>query len=384
MQKRNYGKTGFQVSALGMGCMRLPRKTDKEGNVSIDHDKAIELIQYAADHGVDYFDTALTYHNRMSETVLGEALDGKRRKDVKIATKQPIRAVTERGDIRRNLESTLKKLRTDYIDIYLMHNIQGNTREEFIQFGFFEEFEKFKAEGLVKNIGFSYHGDYDNFSKILQEYPWAMCQIQQNLLDVDQEVTSEAIHLAGKLGTALVIMEPLRGGGLANTPPPVKKLYDGHPVKYSAAEWAFRHLLDFPEVSCILSGMTTMEQLQDNIRIFSKPDAVPGCLCAIDKTLLTNVKKAYESIVTIPCTACEYCLPCPQGVNIPRVFSLYNEGMMFGSFDQPQRSYMFARSGNEDASHCVRCGACETKCPQNIQIMESLETAHGALDGWVE
>ena len=384
MQYRKYGKTGFDVSALGMGCMRFPRITDENGNVSVDREKAIELIQYAADHGVNYFDSALTYHNRESETLLGEALDGERRKKIRIATKQPVRAVKETGDIRRNLEATLKKLRSDYIDVYLLHNIQSGTWNEFKQLEFLEEYEKFRQEGLIKNIGFSYHGNFESFNEIVHAYPWSMCQVQQNLLDCDREVTSEVFRVAGKSGIALVIMEPLRGGGLANTPPPVRELYDNHPVSRPAHEWAFRYLLDKPEVSCILSGMTTLDQLKENIAIFSQSDIMPGHLSSGDHLLLSNVKNAYESIVTIPCTTCEYCVPCPQNVNIPRIFSLYNQGMMFGNFDQPQRSYMFARNAGEDAGKCIKCGACETKCPQQISIMEKLTESHAALDGWYE
>ena len=384
MQYRKYGKTDFEVSALGMGCMRLPRTTDKNGNVSIDKEKAIELVQYAADHGINYFDTALTYHNRESETLLGEALDGERRKRVKIATKQPLGVVKKTSDIRRNLEATLKKLRTDHIDMYLLHNIQPGLWDGFKQIGFLEEYEKFKQEGLIKNIAFSYHGDFSHFSEIVQEYPWAMCQVQQNILDSDREVTVEAFNLAEKLGIAMVIMEPLRGGGLACTPTPVRELYDQHPIRRPAYEWAFRYLLDFPATSCVLSGMTTLEQLKENIALFSQPDTAPGNLSSQDKLLLANVKKAYESIVTVPCTSCEYCIPCPKNVNIPRIFSLYNQGMMFGNFNQPQRGYMFARNSGETAANCVQCGICEPKCPQKIQIMEKLQVAHAALDGWYE
>lgn len=383
MNHRSYGKLGYEVSSLGLGCMRLPRIPDGKGGMTVDLEKAFELIRYAADHGINYFDTAFGYHNQTSESVLGEALEG-RREQVKIATKQPFNVMKTQGDIRRNLENTLKKLRTDYIDVYLVHNIQAGTWEEIKRRKVFEEYEKFREEGLIKAIGFSYHGGYEVFSDVLKTYDWDMCQVQQNLLDVDKEVTEKGIALAGEKGTALVIMEPLRGGGLVHTPASVKEVYDGAPVKRSPAEWAFRHLLNYPQVSCILSGMTTLEQLKDNIELFSKPDAVPGCLTDGEKEVLARAKKAYESIVTVPCTGCEYCLPCPQGVNIPGVFSRYNDGNMFGAFDQPKRSYMFLGRSGADASHCVACGACEAKCPQHIKIIDQLKVAHKALEGWVE
>lgn len=384
MQYRTYGKLGYEVSALGMGCMRLPRVIDGQGKVEVDCEKAYEIIRYAAEHGVNYFDTAYGYHSQNSEAILGEALDNGLRKNVKIATKQPFGVMKTQGDIRRNLENTLKKLRTDYIDLYLIHCIMEPTWEDIKSRKILEEFEKFREEGLIRGIGFSYHGAFPTFREILSFYPWDMCQVQQNLLDVDKEVTAEAITEAGKKGTALVIMEPLRGGGLSTPPASVQKIYDECPVKRSGTEWAFRHLLDRPEVSCILSGMTTLDQLKENIAIFSQPDTAPHCLSEEERDILARAKTAYESIVTIPCTGCEYCLPCPKGVNIPRAFTLYNEGMMFGSFDQPQRSYMFATNAGSDVSKCVGCKACEAKCPQKLEIADQLKTAHERLKGWAE
>ncbi len=385
MNYRPYGKLGYEVSTLGLGCMRLPRTPDGKGGMTVDLEKAFELIRYAAEHGITYFDTAFGYHNQTSESVLGEALEGEYRKKVKIATKQPLAVMKTQSDIRKNLENTLRKLRTDYIDVYLIHGIGPATWDEIKRRNIIEEFEKFRSEGMIKAVAFSYHGNYETFEDIMNYYDgWGMCQIQQNLLDVDHEVTEKAISLAGEKGTALVIMEPLRGGGLAHAPQPVKEVYDSAPVKRSPVEWAFRHLLNYPQISCILSGMTTLEQLKENIEIFSKPDAVPGCLSAEEKEIISRAKKAYESIVTIPCTGCEYCMPCPQGVNIPGIFSRYNDGNMFGAFDQPRRSYLFLGRNGGDATHCVACGACETKCPQHIDIINQLKVAHKALEGWVE
>jgi predicted aldo/keto reductase-like oxidoreductase len=394
MQYRNYGKLGYQVSALGLGCMRLPRLYKEGSNeAEVDREKAYEIIRYAADHGINYFDTAYGYHNRTSEEVLGEALEGGRREKVKIVTKQPFPVMadlksgggkTVLENARRNLENTLRKLRTGYLDVYLIHNIQAATWEDTKKHKIIEEYEKFRAEGLIRAIGFSYHGKFPCFKEVLEFYDWGMCQIQQNLLDTDREATAEGIRLAGKKGCALVIMEPLRGGGLATPPPAVKALYDEYPVKRSAVEWAFRYMLNYPEVSTILSGLTTMEQLKEDLEIFSKPDAVPGCLEGDDKTLIARVKAKYESLVSIPCTACEYCLPCPKGVNIPGVFGRFNEGAMFGNYEPSRRSYSFLTRSGQDASLCAACGACEKKCPQHIGIIEALKTAHESLKGWIE
>jgi predicted aldo/keto reductase-like oxidoreductase len=393
MQYRNFGKTGYKVSLLGMGCMRLPRMTRESGEVTVDREKAHEMIRFAADHGVTYFDTAFGYHNRTSEEVLGEALEGGRREKVKIATKQPFNTMRDLStggggtlleNARRNLENTLRKLRTGYIDLYLIHNIGTDTWEGIKENKVIEEYEKFRAEGLIRGIGFSYHGKLPCFREVIGFYDWDMCQIQQNFLDVDREATEEAIPIAGKKGCAVVIMEPLRGGGLATAPKRIQAIYDEYPVKRRPAEWAFRHCVNYPEVSAVLSGMTTLEQLRENIEIFSKPDATPGCLGPQEKDILVRAKTAYESVKGIPCTGCEYCLPCPKGVNIAGVFARYNEGNMFENFAQPSRSYGFMMKGKSDASRCEACGACEKKCPQNIEIIKRLKAAHEVLSGWKE
>jgi predicted aldo/keto reductase-like oxidoreductase len=386
MQYRNYGKLGYQVSALGMGCMRLPRiiKGDK---AVVDREKAYEMIRSAADHGIPYFDTAYVYHNMTSEEVLGEALEGGRREKVKIATKQPFGVMKNPDNMRKNLEATLKKLRTSYIDVYLVHGIGQATWEGIKQLKVMEEYEKFRSEGLIRGIAFSYHGKYPLFKEVLDFYDWDMCQIQQNIVDVDKEATEEGIRQAGKKGCALVIMEPVRGGNLANPPPAVQDIYAEYKVQgqvRSPVEWAFRHVLNYPEVSTILSGVTTMEQLKDNIEIFSKPDACPGCLGDEEKKIIVKVREKYLSLASIPCTGCEYCLPCPQGVSIPAVFGRYNDGVMFGTLEPAKRGYYMLGRSKQDVSSCVECKACEAKCPQHIEIARELKMVHEKLLGWVE
>ena len=392
MQYRNYGKMDWQVSSLGMGCMRLPRLV-KDNEVGVDREKAYEMIRYAADHGINYFDTAYGYHARTSEEVLGEALEGGRREKVKIATKQPFGTMADLKsgggktlleNARRNLENTLKKLRTSYIDVYLIHGIGFSSWEGIKENKVIDEYEKFRAEGLIKGIAFSYHGNFALFKDVLEFYDWDMCQVQHNFMDMEREVTVEGVHLAGKKGCALVIMEPLRGGGLATPPERIRALYDELPEKRGGAEWAFRYLLDYPEVSTVLSGMSTLELVKENIEIFSKPDLTAGCLTSREKEIIATVKAAYESVKNIPCTTCRYCLPCPNNVDIPGIFSRYNDGNMFENFTPAQRSYMFATRGKRDATFCVECGECEKKCPQGIEIVKQLKVAHEALKGWVE
>lgn len=384
MQYRQYGKLGFSVSALGLGCMRLPLTKNADGTAQVDRALAYELIRYAVDHGINYIDTALTYHRGQGEKIVGEALQDGYRAKIKLATKQPFGYMKTQGDIRRNLENTLQALGTDYLDCYLVHNVQPQSWEEIKRREVLSEYEKFRQEGLIRHIGFSYHGNYTTFRDILEYYPWEMCQIQQNLLDVDHEATEEAIHLAGRRNTALVIMEPLRGGGLVTPPASIQHLYDSYSTHRPAVEWAFRHLIDYPEISCVLSGMSSLAQLKENIAIFSKLDALPGCLTQQERTILKSAKKAYEAISSIPCTGCEYCMPCPQGVNIPSIFLRYNEGVMYENFTPSQRWYMLLNRVDQDARNCIACGACEKACPQQIPIIAALKKAHEALDGWTE
>ena len=385
MQYRAFGKTGHEVSLLGMGCMRLPFIDENDLSLGVDREKAYALIHYAVDSGINYFDTAYSYHNKDSEAILGEALEaGGRRKKVKIATKQPFAVMTTQGDIRRNLENTLKKLKTDYIDFYMLHCIMQPTWADIQARKIFEEYEKFKAEGMIRHIGFSYHGQFPTFKEVIERYPWEMCLIQQNLLDVNKEVTDQAVYTAHKHGVAVAIMEPLRGGGLAQAPKPVAALYNDFPVKRTPAEWAFRHLVNYPEISVMVSGMSNMEQLKENLAVFSQSDMKPGCLNDDEKALIASAREAYDSIVSIPCTGCGYCVPCPCNVDIPGIFSRYNDGHRFEYLDQVRRSYMFTRRGGNSVLECTHCGVCVSKCPQEIDVPKELQVAHQTLDGWDE
>jgi len=394
MQYRILGKTGLKVSLLGMGCMRLPF-IGNDGNNGVDIPAAIELIQYAANNGINYFDTAFGYHGGESESILGEALESKR-KDVVYVTKQPFWEMHDVATIRRNLENTLKKLRTDYIDCYLLHRIMPPSWEAIQQREIFRELDNFKREGLIRHVGFSYHGDFETFKDVAAKYPWEMAKVQHNMLDINREVTPAGVELAGKLGLGVAIMEPLRGGGLAHAPKVVQAVYetacmtlgnctaDSPCRKRTPAEWAFRYLVNMPEVSVIVSGMSNMEQLKQNIALFSQADMLPNSLSDAEMQVIADAREAYNSIVTISCTQCNYCVPCPAGVQIPNIFGLYNDAHRFEHFDQPRRAYMFAKNAKGGVAQCTECGVCIEKCPQEINIIEALKVAHKALDGWKE
>jgi len=383
MQYRTLGKTGFKTSLLGMGCMRLPF-IDGDGQKGVDRQAAIELIRYAANNGINYFDTAMTYHGGESEAILGEALAGGLREKIWITTKQPQTDTRPLADIRRNLENTLKKLRTDYIDMYFLHRIAPVNWVAIQEREIFVEFERFKAEGLIRHIGFSYHGDYETFADVIKHYPWDMCMGQHNILDTHREITEDGISAAGKHGVALAIMEPLKGGGLAYAPGPVKSAYDSSSIMRTPTEWAFRYLADKPEISVILSGISSMEQLKENIAIFSQPDMMPGCLSDAEKAVISKAREGYESIVTIPCTECSYCVPCPLGVQIPVLFGAYNDAHRFGHHDQPRRRYWFAKNAGGAVDKCTGCGECVPKCPQSIDVPGQLGVVCDLLDGWAE
>jgi len=282
------------------------------------------------------------------------------------------------------LESTLKKLRTDYLDTWLMHGIGPGNWAYIQENGIWDEFEKFRNEGLIRHIGFSYHGNYDHFKEVVARYPWDLCLIMHNMLDQTREVTAVGIKEAAKHNVAVTIMEPLRGGGLCMAPTPVAEVYGAFPTKRTPTEWAFRYLADMPGISSIVSGMSNMEQLKDNLAIFAQQDMLPGCLNANEHAMIAEARKAYESIVTIPCTACNYCMPCPQNVGISSTFNLYNDGSRFEFFNQVRRAYMYARKAGRGADKCTACGECVPKCPHGVDIPNALKEAHGMLDGWDE
>ena len=374
MNYRKFGNTGVSVSALGFGCMRFPTREDG----TIDRARATAMLRDAIDQGLNYVDTAYGYHNGESESAVGEALlDGYREK-VKVVSKIPPRFINNEEEFNKTLDGMLEKLQTDYLDVLLAHDMNREAWKKFQEMDMYSMMEKAKAAGKIKAIAFSFHDDVELFKEMVDAYPWAMAQIQMNILDVNYQATVEGMKYAASKGLAIVIMEPLRGGGLANAPEPVQKIYDAFPVKRSAVEWALRFVYNFPEVSCILSGVSTMEQLQDNIRIFE--DAQANVMSQEELDMIDQVREAYQSLIKVPCTGCGYCIPCPKGVDIPRIFHLYNNGSMYNDFANVVKdNYRHVLNNNASPLECVKCGACEKKCPQHIHIIENLQKAHEAI-----
>ena len=372
MQYVPFGNWGFQVSRLGFGCMRLPTKKEGEQTV-IDREAAIAMLRRGIDGGITYVDTAYPYHNGESETVVGLALKEGYREKVTLTTKLPVWAVNEEKDMNRLLDEQLKKLDVPYVDFYLLHAMNKERMDKLEALHYQDFLKQAVKDGRIKRPGFSFHDDHDTFLRILHAYDnWGMAQIQFNYLDDEEQAGEKGLLEAGNLGVPLVIMEPLRGGALANPPANVAALMEKQPSRRSAVEWAFAYIADYPQVTTILSGMSTPEQLEDNLRIFDTLTA--NGLTAEERAFTKELKQAYLSRMPIPCTGCRYCQPCPQGVRIPDLFQAYNQSRMFDQPQRFQRAYRGAQERQGDAARCVQCGACEAACPQQISIIQWLQT----------
>ena len=374
MNYRKFPGTEYTASALGFGTMRLPT-LQQEGN-PVDEKEAIRIIRAAIDGGCTYMDTAYVYHGGNSEVVLGKALKDGYRDRVMVTTKLPMWAVNEPADMERILDEQLKRLQLDYVDLYLLHALSKESFEKCVKFDYKSFLQDMQKKGKIRLVGFSFHDEVDVFETIARDYTWNAVQVQMNVLDEFKQATmAKATELARELGFGLIIMEPLRGGALANNvPEDVKALYAAQGVQRSPVEWAFRYLYDRPEIVTILSGMSTMEQVQDNLRIFDQ--AEPNCLTQQEKEMLAKVRAIYEARVRVGCTGCEYCMPCPCGVNIPRIFRTLDQRTMFGVEQNFKQDYAKIIEKGMDASLCVHCGSCESVCPQHFAIPDLLAAIH--------
>lgn len=378
MEYRKFDKFDRPVSLFGIGCMRFPmiQKGDKK---EVDEAEAVRMIRYGIDHGVNYIDTAYPYHDGQSEYIVGKALKNGYREKVYLATKSPVWKVKKYDDLESLLDEQLRKLDTDHIDFYLLHALDLERWRKLKELSVMDFMEKAKRQGKIRYIGFSFHDGFDAFREIIDSYDWDMCQIQMNILDMNEQATVEGLKYAGSKKIPVVIMEPLKGGKLASgVNEEIKAIWNRAAVKRTPVEWAFRWLYNFPEIAVILSGVSTMEQLQDNLRIFS--DAKPNCMDDEDLELVNQVREVYLRRTKVPCTCCEYCLPCPQGVFIPRVFHLVNTAAMFNEDQECRRQYQQdVMTKKADASQCVECGQCEAACPQHIPIITRLKECHNYL-----
>ena len=376
MKYREMGKLGIRSSAFGLGCMRF--NGPASGDSVIDEKKAVSLIRRAIDGGVTYIDTAYVYLDKTSEIVLGKALRDGYRDRVTVATKMPLEHVHNRAEMEALLDSELKKLQTDHIDFYLMHGINKEKWEAFKAIGAPEFFEDMKRAGKIRYKCFSFHGPYADFEAVINDWDWDMVQIQYNFMDVNNQAGTRGLELAGSKGIPVVIMEGLLGGRLSRAPANVQALYDAFPVKRSAVEWAFRWLCNHPQVSVVLSGCNEAEQIDDNLRIFDTVES--GIMTDDELKLMDDVRAAYLSRTRVGCTGCRYCMPCPNGVNIPGVFSAWNNVSLYDIDPKGDWNLRRIRETGSGADKCVGCGACEAACPQHLDIIDSLKAAWRDLD----
>jgi predicted aldo/keto reductase-like oxidoreductase len=378
MRYREFGKLGWKVSALGFGCMRLPTTDGTIIGPKVDEDQAIGIIRHAIDSGVNYVDTAYTYHLGKSESVVGEALKDGYRARVKLATKSPVWLIQKADDYDRFLDEQLQKLQTDYIDFYLLHGLDAKRWKVIQELGVLRRAEAAVENGRIGHIGFLFHDSYDPFKEIVDGYDrWEMCLMQHNYMDIENQAGTKGLRYAASKGLAVAIMEPLLGGSLASPPQEIKAMFDEYDPTRSPADWALQWLWSQPEVSCVLSGMRSMKQVDENLHSADESTARP--MSEEELGLFDRVRQKFNERATIPCNQCGYCAPCPNGVDIQANLQLYNQGLMYDELLTPRFIY-FNRLGEEErAGSCEQCGECEEKCPQEIPIGEWMPKVHAVL-----
>lgn len=371
MEKREMKKLGVETSLLGFGCMRFP--TTAEGK--IDEARAEKMLDMAYESGVNYFDTAYPYHAGASEPFVGKVLNKYDRDTYYLATKLPVWLVEKEEDVRRIFEEQLERLEKEYVDFYLLHALDKERWEKVKSLKIVETCEQLQKEGKIKNLGFSFHDDYEVFEEILTSRNWDFCQIQYNYMDTEEQAGDKGYALTEKLDVPLVIMEPIRGGSLAEFSEDINEKFHALDGEKSVASYALRWVASHPNVKVVLSGMSTEEQAADNLKTFG--DFKP--LNEKERQTIEEVVQTLRARVQNGCTGCAYCMPCPAGVNIPRNFQLWNQYHIY-------RKYGVVKSGwegleeKERPINCIKCGKCETVCPQHLSIRENLEQVQRDLE----
>jgi len=373
MKQRKFGKLDWKVSVLGFGAMRLPI-VDNDA-AKINEPEAIRMIRYAFDNGVNYIDTAYVYHRGTSEVLVGKALQDGYRKKVKLATKMPTWLVKSQEDMDKYLDEQLKRLNTEYVDFYLLHGLDSERWSKLTDLKVLDWLEKKKEEGKIKHLGFSFYDEYASFKKIIDSYDrWTLCQIHYNYVDSHYQAGMRGLKYAASKELAVVIMEPIAGGRLAIKPPQeIQAIWDKAEKKRTPAEWALQWLWNQPQVSVVLSGMSTMEQVIQNVRSANRSG--PSSLAEKDLRLINLVARKYKQYGYVGCTGCRYCQPCPEGVNIPKIISLYNEYFMKDRNEEIKKKYWEHITPESQAKRCARCGKCEELCPQKLPVRDVLNKA---------
>ncbi|WP_167958775.1 aldo/keto reductase [Anaerosporobacter faecicola] len=365
MEYRKLDRLGIETSLLGFGCMRFPLLE----NGKIDEAEAEKMIEKAMAEGVNYIDTAYPYHNGDSEPFVGRVLAKHKREDYYLATKLPCWEINSVEDADRIFHQQLNRLGQEYVDFYLLHALDRGRFHKMKDLGIIEFCEKLKKEGKIRYLGFSFHDDYEAFEEIITYRDWDFCQIQYNYMDTEEQAGDKGYDLAEKLGIPLIIMEPIKGGSLAVLPEDITKIFKKADKEASVASWALRWVASHPNVKTVLSGMSTYEQVMDNLDTFASFQA----LTVEEEKVVDEVATTIKSRVKNGCTGCRYCMPCPAGVDIPRNFRIWNQHAMYGNDEHTKWDYFKNFNEENHADHCIKCGKCETVCPQKISIREDLE-----------
>ena len=372
MEKRKLEKLGIETSLLGFGCMRFP--TTSEGK--IDEPKAEEMIDKAIAAGVNYIDTAYPYHDKQSEPFVGKVLKKYPRNSFYLATKLPVWLVETKTDIEQIFEEQLERLQTDYIDFYLLHAMNKERFDKMKEIGCMDVLEAKRAEGKIKYIGFSFHDSYEVFEEAIGEREWDFCQIQLNYMDADEQAGLKGYELAASKGIPVVVMEPIKGGSLASFAEDITSEFKRLDADASVASFALRWVGSLPGIKVILSGMSTMEQVEDNLKTFGEFKL----LSAEEKETIDKVVETLNSRIQNGCTGCRYCMPCPAGVDIPACFSAWNTYHMYQNYNAVSWKWEHDIGQEKQAKNCVKCGKCEAVCPQKISIREDLSKVQKDLE----
>ncbi|KPK32396.1 MAG: hypothetical protein AMS24_04330 [Chlamydiae bacterium SM23_39] len=395
MKYRKMGSLEWEVSALGFGAMRLPMNQ----MMQVNEEEAIKMIRYAIDKGVNYVDTAYTYHNGKSEVIVGKALKDGYREKVHLTTKSPVWMIRKAEDFEKFLNEQIERLQTKP-DIYLFHGMNRNRLEKIKSLNLIEKMEEAKVKRLIKYIGFSFHDNFEAFKEIIDFYNWDCCQIQYNYLDIKYQAGTKGVQYAGSKDIALIIMEPIRGGKLAvpqhvlNRKPEIEEVLNRSNLKRSMPDWALQFVWNHPEVSVVLSGMSSMQQVVENVE--SANNSGIKHLSKEELQTISELREAYKNYTIVPCTSCGYCLPCPNGVGIPEILRFVNEIYYWGDRGRMRISFFYNRLAKTEedfenrkargeevegaAALCIQCGECLEKCPQQIDIPSFMEKASALFE----
>lgn len=372
MEKRKFDKLGIETSLLGFGCMRFP--TTAEGK--IDWEASEKMLDKAYELGVNYYDTAYPYHNGESEVFVGSVMKKYDRSSFYFATKLPLWSVEKLEDVDRIFNEQLSKLQTEYIDFYLMHSVNKDKWDKMVSLGVVKRLEELKEEGKIRYLGFSFHDDYEVFEEVLRYRDWDFCQIQLNYMDTEIQAGMKGYALTESLCIPLVIMEPVKGGSLAAFAEDITSKFRGLDPEASTASFALRWVGSLPNVKVVLSGMSNMEQVEDNLKTLGSFKA----LNEREQATIREIVDLINSRVQSGCTGCRYCMPCPAGVDIPGNFRVWNTYHMYQNYNAVKWSWENGLGDAKQAKNCIKCGKCEQACPQKLQIRADLEKVQADLD----